>query len=99
MKICTYIYTLLGGAADTAAAAFVINKLCAMGPPNFIRKLEAAAQKSDKKNKKFGQNKWPEFGKNKWPNLKIPDEFIGKVSERKKKIAATFSAHNKKNFF
>ena len=31
-----------GGAADTSAAAFVINKLCAVGPPSFIKKLEAA---------------------------------------------------------
>ena len=36
-----------GGAGDTAAVAFVINKLCAVGPPNFIRKLEIAAQKTD----------------------------------------------------
>jgi hypothetical protein len=34
-----------GGAADTKAAAFFINQLCAMGPPTFLRKLEIAANK------------------------------------------------------
>eukprot|EP01038_Epipyxis_sp_PR26KG_P007752 gene7752-10530_t len=34
-----------GGGADTKAAAWIINKLCAVGPPGFIRKLERAAQK------------------------------------------------------
>ena len=35
-----------GGGADTTAVAWLINKLCAFGPPTFIRKLEIAAQKS-----------------------------------------------------
>lgn len=35
-----------GGGADTAAVAWLINKLCAFGPPTFIRKLERAAQRS-----------------------------------------------------
>ena len=35
-----------GGGADTAAVAWIINKLCALGPPIFIRNLERAAQKS-----------------------------------------------------
>lgn len=35
-----------GGISDTAAVAWIINKLCAVGPPTFIRKLEIAAQKS-----------------------------------------------------
>ena len=34
-----------GGGADTKAAAWIINKLCGVGPPTFIRKLEKAAQK------------------------------------------------------
>ena len=33
-----------GGGADTAAMAWIINKLCSVGPPTFIRKLERAAQ-------------------------------------------------------
>jgi hypothetical protein len=33
-----------GGGADTPAAAWLINKLCAVGPPQFMRRLEAAAQ-------------------------------------------------------
>jgi len=36
-----------GGGADTPAVAWIINKVCAFGPPAFFRKLEAAAQKSD----------------------------------------------------
>jgi len=35
-----------GGISDTPAAAWIINKLCASGPPTFIRKLEHAAQKT-----------------------------------------------------
>jgi hypothetical protein len=35
-----------GGISDTPAAAWIINKLCASGPPSFIRKLEHAAQKT-----------------------------------------------------
>jgi len=34
-----------GGGADTKAAAWIINKLCGVGPPTFIRNLEKAAQK------------------------------------------------------
>jgi hypothetical protein len=34
-----------GGAADNSAAAWIINQLCAVGPPTFIRKLEKAAKK------------------------------------------------------
>jgi hypothetical protein len=34
-----------GGGADTRAAAWLINKLCAFGPPTFMKKLEAAANK------------------------------------------------------
>eukprot|EP01039_Chlorochromonas_danica_P009364 gene9364-10339_t len=34
-----------GGGADTATAAWLVNKLCARGPPDFIRKVEKAAQK------------------------------------------------------
>lgn len=33
-----------GGGADTPAAAWLLNKLCAVGPPTFIRRLEAAAK-------------------------------------------------------
>lgn len=33
-----------GGGADTPAAAWLLNKLCAVGPPAFIRRLEAAAK-------------------------------------------------------
>lgn len=32
-----------GGGADTPAVAWMINKLCAMGPPAFVRKLEKCA--------------------------------------------------------
>ena len=35
-----------GGISDTPAAAWIINKLCASGPPSFIRKLEHAAKKT-----------------------------------------------------
>jgi hypothetical protein len=35
-----------GGISDTPAAAWIINKLCASGPPSFIRQLEHAAQKT-----------------------------------------------------
>lgn len=34
-----------GGLCDTPAVAWIINKLCATGPPTFIRKLEKAAAK------------------------------------------------------
>ena len=34
-----------GGGADTPALAWLVNKLCAMGPPTFVRKLEFAALK------------------------------------------------------
>eukprot|EP01041_Mallomonas_annulata_P003116 gene3116-6123_t len=39
-----------GGGADTPAMAWIINKLCAVGPPNFVRKLEKAAKNIKKKN-------------------------------------------------
>lgn len=32
-----------GGAADNPTMAFFINKLCAMGPPSFVRKIEKSA--------------------------------------------------------
>jgi hypothetical protein len=35
-----------GGGADTAAIAWLINKVCAVGPPSFVRKLEVAARKT-----------------------------------------------------
>ena len=48
-----------GGITDTPAMAWIINSLCAVGPPTFLRKLETAAQiKSDKK-AKLGM---PDFG-------------------------------------
>ena len=34
-----------GGAADNSAAAWIINQLCAVGPPTFMKKLEKAARK------------------------------------------------------
>lgn len=34
-----------GGGADTQAAAWMINKLCAVSPPAFIRKVEKAANR------------------------------------------------------
>lgn len=33
-----------GGGADTKAAAYFINQLCAVGPPNFLKKVEACAK-------------------------------------------------------
>lgn len=33
-----------GGGCDTPAVAWIINKLCAVGPPDFIRKVETAAK-------------------------------------------------------
>lgn len=39
-----------GGGADTSAVAWLINKLCAYGPPTFIRKLEISAIKSVNEN-------------------------------------------------
>lgn len=35
-----------GGICDTPAVAFIINKLCATGPPAFIRKLEQAVRRT-----------------------------------------------------
>jgi hypothetical protein len=35
----------IGGISDTTAVAWIINKLCAVGPPTFVRKLEIAAKK------------------------------------------------------
>ena len=32
-----------GGVSDTPAVAWIINSLCAVGPPTFLRKLESAA--------------------------------------------------------
>jgi hypothetical protein len=95
-----------GGAGDNSAAAFVINKLCAVGPPSFIRKLELAAQKSDNMNKKAkvdGSFKMPSFKsdldniKNKWANLKIPEVLDGKITAKKKSLVVAFT--NSKNFF
>ena len=37
-----------GGVADTPAVAWVINKLCATGPPAFFRKLEKAVQRTSR---------------------------------------------------
>ena len=34
-----------GGGADNSAIAWIINQLCAVGPPTFIRKLEKASMK------------------------------------------------------
>ena len=36
-----------GGNADTKAAAWVINNLCSVGPPNFMRKIERTIQKNN----------------------------------------------------
>lgn len=50
-----------GGGADTPAVAWIINKLCAVGPPTFIRKLERAAQRT------------PLGGMGKWsPRISLP---------------------------
>lgn len=35
-----------GGGADNPSMAWIINQLCAVGPPNFMKKLETAAKKS-----------------------------------------------------
>ena len=88
-----------GGAADTSAAAFVINKLCAVGPPSFIKKLEAAAQKSDRMKNKSKENKFkmPSIAndinklRNKWNDMNIPDKIDKKISEKKKRIMAAFA--------
>ena len=88
-----------GGAADTSAAAFVINKLCAVGPPSFIKKLEAAAQKSDRMKKNPNEKNFKmssiaidiENIKKKWSDMKIPDKFDKKISEKKKSIFAAFT--------
>lgn len=88
-----------GGAADTSAAAFVINKLCAVGPPSFIKKLEAAAQKSDRMKNKSNEKKFkmPSIAndinklRNKWNDMNIPDKIDKKISEKKKRIMAAFA--------
>ena len=88
-----------GGAADTSAAAFVINKLCAVGPPSFIKKLENAAQKSDRMKKKTNEKKFkmPSIAndintlRNKWNDMNIPDKIDKKISEKKKSIMAAFA--------
>ena len=100
-----------GGAGDTAAVAYVINKLCAVGPPNFIRKLELAAQKSDFmklkriNNDKNNQNsfKIPAlFDKdfkniqNEWSKLNIPD-FSGKKKMKNRKLAVTAFINSARN--
>ena len=99
-----------GGAGDTAAVAFVINKLCAVGPPTFIRKLEIAAQKSDiiKNNKEFKNEKnhfkMPSFDEDlkklqiKWSKLKIPEFFDEKISKKKKAVVLAFT-NSPMNFF
>ena len=38
-----------GGGADTPAVAWMINKLCAVSPPSFMRKLELTAKSVSKK--------------------------------------------------
>jgi hypothetical protein len=43
-KVTVIAHVNPGGGADTATAAWFINKLCARGPPDFIRKLEKAAR-------------------------------------------------------
>ena len=45
-KVTQIAHVNPGGGADTAAMAWVINKLCSVGPPTFIRNLERAAQKT-----------------------------------------------------
>ena len=88
-----------GGAADTSAAAFVINKLCAVGPPSFIKKLEAAAQKSDRMKNKTNEKSFKMSSiandlnniKKKWSDMKIPKEIDKKISEKKKRIIAAFT--------
>ena len=101
-----------GGAGDTAAVAYVINKLCAVGPPNFIRKLELAAQKSDfmklknKNNENSALNnfKIPAlFDKdfkniqNEWSKLNIPD-FFDKKRLKNRKLAVTAFINSAKMF-
>lgn len=95
-----------GGAGDNSAAAFVINKLCAVGPPSFIRKLELAAQKSDNMNKKARIDsafKLPSFKsdidniKNKLASFTAPEGKDSKLSGKKKSLVAAFASS--KNFF
>jgi hypothetical protein len=45
-KLTTIAHVNPGGGADTAVIAWMINKMCAIGPPTFMRKLEEAAQTS-----------------------------------------------------
>lgn len=102
-----------GGAGDTSAVAYIINKLCAVGPPNFIRKLELAAQKSDmmkiknKNDNKINNNNFKiptlsdEDIKNiqkKWSKLKIPEFFDEKISKKKKSVVMAFT-NSRKNIF
>jgi len=46
-----------GGSADHPAAAWIANKLCAYGPPTFLRKIEKAAQKIDQQQQQQRQQR------------------------------------------
>lgn len=59
-----------GGGADTAAVAWIINKLCALGPPTFIRNLEKAAQKyGGGSGGRGGGSRFVQFKPMHWPLL------------------------------
>lgn len=92
-----------GGAADTSAAAYLINKLCAVGPPSFIRKLEAAAVKSDNmkndKNSRKDKNFQISSLKNDMKNLKSQwSQLDGKITAKKKSLIVAFTT-SRNNLF
>ena len=82
-KITQIAHVNPGGGADTAAMAWVINKLCAVGPPTFIRRLESAAMRSERaagacRSKKVAP----------WEQLKVPKWWGDALSKRKAVIVA-----------
>jgi hypothetical protein len=81
-KITQIAHVNPGGGADTAAMAWVINKLCAVGPPTFIRKLEAAAARTPLAARTKGSGPggaWLE-------KIKVPKWFNEKLAAKKTPI-------------
>jgi hypothetical protein len=82
-----------GGVADTPAVAWVINKLCATGPPNFIRKLEKAAKRSARISSPFAGLRFPS------KIITLPDlqaQLKHKLKLQQPKIMARFGNHFKR---
>lgn len=88
-KITQIAHVNPGGGADTAAMAWVINKLCAVGPPTFIRKLEAAAMKTVA-SARVGKSSTP--GGEWLEKIKVPAWFNGKKAATKSPIVVAWAS-------